>query len=450
MRDEAGKSFLDKLKTKFFLILIALVFAFPILPNAIQSISIIALICLSVTSFLKNKKFNLDRKQVVFYTLITSWAFFLCLTIFYSKDTIYGIATAQRYINIIAIPLVLIFFVPKNFIKKAHIFYLSFIISNLLFVFIIYYKAIIVIETTCFPEIYYDNFFSKLNFILKKPNHIIFSCFENESKHSFFIHRVYNSMNFLFSILLLIELIFMNKFKKNIGFYLLSIISFIVFGYLIFYQFSVVNVVLALVLIPTFIITKTPINKVKKSIFVSVIFVVVCFVVINLNKTSNNVASKYLIPAVNMVKKVFTGNNYGSIDERYEINIASKSLIEDAFLFGYGIGDVQSKLNEYYFLNKNNSEAYAIAYKNELNTHNNYAFLMLSGGIVVIILFLINVIFSFSKGINSKEWIYVYFLIIILVNLASENILSRIHGNLFYAIFNGFFIAKMLNTKNYE
>lgn len=437
--------FLDTLKTKSLFFLTVLVFAFPILPSAIQSITIILLVSLSVIRVLINKKFNLDREQVVVYAITTAWVIFLCLTIFYSKEMGYGISMAQRYLNIIAIPLVLNFFPPKNFLQKSCYFYLSFIISNLLFVFIIYYKAILVVEKTCFPEIYYNNFLDKISFILKKPNHIIFSCFESESKHSFFIHRVYNSMNFLFSILLLIELVFMKKFSKNIGFYLLTIICFTVFGYLIFYQFSVINVVLALVLIPVFIIIRIPSKKAKKLLSVLTITTLTFIVITNLNFTSNKVAAKYLIPAVNLAKKVFTGNDYGSIDERYEINTASKNLIQDSFLFGYGIGDTQNELNKYYLEHKNSTNAFKIAYEKQLNTHNNYAFFMLSGGVILLVLFLISLVFSFYKGIYFKNWIYVFFLIIIAVNLMSENILSRIHGALFYAIFNGLF---MVNLKN--
>lgn len=440
--------FKNNIKTKSLFFLTVLVFAFPILPNAIQSISILLFIGLSIIDAILKKTYRFQRKHVLVYTISTFWVVFLCLTIFYSEDMAYGVKMAQRYINVLAIPLILIFFIPKKILQNSHYFYLSFILSNLLFVVIIYYNAILVLEATCYPEIYYKNFFEKLNFILKKPNHIIFSCFENESKHSFFIHRVYNSMNFLFSILLLIELFFMKKFNKSIAFYLLSITCFIVFGYLIFYQFSVVNVFLSILLIPLFIIIKVPSFKAKKILFVSVFAMAAVLIIINLNYPSNKVAVKYVTPAVNLVKKTFTGNHYKSVDERYEINIANKDLIKDAYLLGYGIGDVQNKLNSYYYQRISNSKSYMVAYKKKLNTHNNYAFFLLCGGLVLLILFLINVVFSIYIGALHKSWIYIFFLIVIIVNLMFENILSRIHGTLFYAIFNGFFIARMIHIKN--
>ncbi|GAA4802414.1 O-antigen ligase family protein [Litoribaculum gwangyangense] len=242
----------------------------------------------------------------------------------------------------------------------------------------------------------------------------------------------------------------MKKLNKNIAFYLLSIICFIVFGYLIFYQFSVVNVFLSILLIPLFIIIRAPSLKAKKIFTTFVLAIITFLITINLNFPTNKVAVKYVIPAVNLVKKVFTGNHYKSVDERYEINIANKDLIKDAFLFGYGIGDVQNELNNYYYQHISDSKSYLIAYEKKLNTHNNYAFFILCGGVVLLILFLMSLVFSIYKGVLHKDWIYIFFLIIISVNLMFENMLSRIHGVLFYAIFNGFFIAKMINKNNQD
>lgn len=436
------------IKNKILFFLGLLIFAFPILPNAIQSISILFFIGFSIFFYFSEKSFSFSRQQYVGFAVTTFWVVFLCVTILYSDDKSYGFRMLQRYVNIIVAPLVFIFFVPSFFFHKRHYFYLSFVISNLLFILIIYYKAIYVVEATCFPEIYYNNFLDKLRFILKKPNHVVFSCFENETNHSFFIHRVYNSMNFLFSILLLIEILFYKNFKKNTLFYIFSFISIMVFGYLLFYQFSVVNIGLALLLIPLLILMRIKQRRLRiLFIIFSLMSISVLFVISGRDISSNKVASKYLTPALNLVIKVFTERNYGNIDERYEINKANKELIGRKPFFGYGIGDAQNNLKNYYSKHKTENSVFEMAFIENLNSHNNYAFLLLSGGVVLILFYLMNVIFCFNLGIVNKEWIYIAFMIIIGSNLLAENILSRIHGTLFYSLFNALFIASLIRKE---
>lgn len=435
------------LKNYILLFLATLIFTFPILPTAIQSISILSFIGVSIIFFLIKNKIGFTKKQYVGFAITTFWVIYLCFTIFYSDDKSYGFQMAQRYINIVAIPLVFMFFLPNYFFQKRHCFYLAFIGANLLYVFIIYYKAISVVEVSCFPEIYYKIFFEKLKFILKKPNFVIFSCFESHGENSLFIHRVYNSMNFLFSILLLIELLFSKKFNRSIWFNLFAVICFIIFGYLIFYQFSVVNVVLAILLIPTFILIKIPSIRLKKIFVILILFLFSISAILHSNLESNKIFVKYMVPALNLAKKVVTGNDYGNTDERYEINNASWQLIKKAPVFGYGIGDVQYELNNYYNKHSSDKTAYKMAYEENLNSHNNYAYLWLSGGFILLLLYIINLIFGLYYGLLFKEWIYIAFIIIVSANLLFENVLSRIHGVLFYSVFNALFIASLIRKE---
>ena len=154
-----------------------------------------------------------------------------------------------------------------------------------------------------------------------------------------------------------------------------------------------------------------------------------------------------MVPALNLAKKVVTGNDYGNTDERYEINNASWQLIKKAPVFGYGIGDVQYELNNYYNKHSSDKTAYKMAYEENLNSHNNYAYLWLSGGFILLLLYIINLIFGLYYGLLFKEWIYIAFIIIVSANLLFENVLSRIHGVLFYSVFNALFIASLIRKE---
>ncbi|TWO33984.1 O-antigen ligase family protein [Seonamhaeicola sediminis] len=432
----------NDVKEKSLLIIGIAVFAFPVFRNAVQSISILLFIGFSLILFCKRLKFT---KQHLFgLIIVTIWVIYLCITLIYSDDFDYGFILAQRYINILVIPIIFVLFVPKLLFKKQHYFYLSFIVSNVIFIFFIYYKAITVAENTCYPEIYYENIFDKLKFLLSKPNYIIFSCYENEVQHSLFVHRVYNSMNFLFSIILLIELIIKRHFKSLL-FYVFSILAFFVFFFLLYRQLSIVNIILAITLIPCYLMLSMP-NR-KLGFLIIGVLMVFSLIMLGLGLKENQVTKKYVIPVLNLVKKTFTGEGDANVDERYEINQASFNLIKQRPVFGHGIGDVQNKLNNYYKDHQTESNSFKLALIKNLNSHNNYSFLILSGGFVLFGLYCINIIFCLYKSFILKHWLYVTFLLIISLNLISENMYSRIHGALFYALFNALFLADILKYK---
>ena len=190
-------------------------------------------------------------------------------------------------------------------------------------VLLIYYKAITIIEVTCYPEIYFKSILQKIQFLFSKPNHIVFACFENEYDHSFFIHRVYNSIFYLFSVLLIIEVLFKRRVSNLFKAFLIIIGFWFIF--LIYYQFSTVNVFLTIITLPVFLFLKIKATRFKsfKRHLYSLIFAISVFGIV-IVKTNHSVAINQLEPAVNLLKKMTGGISNGEIDERYEINKANK------------------------------------------------------------------------------------------------------------------------------
>jgi O-antigen ligase len=257
-------------------------------------------------------------------------------------------------------------------------------------------------------------------------------------------------MGFLFSILILINLIFKTTLKRNCFLLCLYFILIIIFSFLLFYQFSVVNVVLGIILIPAFTFIKTW-KKHKKIIIIGIILVsfISVPVFIKYNFWSSNAIENQSIPAINFAKRVLTGEVNVNIDERFELNQANKFLIKENIIFGYGIGDVQDVLDGFYLSKKEDSRVYTEALKKHLNSHNNYAFLWLTGGLILLSAFLIQLFYAFNLSIKNKDWIFLFFLIIITLNLGFENVLSRISGLLFYVLFFNLFLHTTKLNKSY-
>jgi len=441
----------NDLKDIIIKILMIFVFSFTLFTNAIISISLALFFGLSIIFYFNNSQFKrVIKKNKKLFFLINGWIIFLFITLIYSENISYGFRIGFRYLNALFIGIVFFILIPRKIINKREIFYYAFVLSNIIFVFYIYYKAILVVEKTCYPEIYYNTFIEKINFILKKPNHVIFSCFHDQYKSSFFIHRVYNSMGFLFSILILINLIFKTTLKRNCFLLCLYFILIIIFSFLLFYQFSVVNVVLGIILIPAFTFIKTW-KKHKKIIIIGIILVsfISVPVFIKYNFWSSNAIENQSIPAINFAKRVLTGEVNVNIDERFELNQANKFLIKENIIFGYGIGDVQDVLDGFYLSKKEDSRVYTEALKKHLNSHNNYAFLWLTGGLILLSAFLIQLFYAFNLSIKNKDWIFLFFLIIITLNLGFENVLSRISGLLFYVLFFNLFLHTTKLNKSY-
>lgn len=83
---------------------------------------------------------------------------------------------------------------------------------------------------------------------------------------------------------------------------------------------------------------------------------------------------------------------------------------------------------------KNGSELMNYMYKENLNTHNNYLFFLLTGGILCLSAFLGSLLFLFRESFKNKNILQVSFCIIITLNFLTENIFSRHWGLMFVSV----------------
>ena len=103
--------------------------------------------------------------------------------------------------------------------------------------------------------------------------------------------------------------------------------------------------------------------------------------------------------------------------------------------------------------NKSNNPLIQYAIEENLNTHNNYLYFMVSGGILCLFLFLVNIIKIFKISISEKSHLLISFSIIIILNLLTENIFSRHFGLMFYSVFiillfNNLLLKKKVSEQN--
>lgn len=83
---------------------------------------------------------------------------------------------------------------------------------------------------------------------------------------------------------------------------------------------------------------------------------------------------------------------------------------------------------------KNNTELIEFALNKNFNTHNNFLFLLMSGGILCLFSFLMSMFALFYISIKNKNILQLSFCIILGLNFLTENILSRHWGLMFVSM----------------
>jgi O-antigen ligase len=121
---------------------------------------------------------------------------------------------------------------------------------------------------------------------------------------------------------------------------------------------------------------------------------------------------------------------------------ASAEIIKRNYIYGVGTGDIKDELDKMYI--KMNMTG---IFKEHLNAHNQYLQsaigLGVGGLIVIILMFLLPLIYS----IKQKKKIYMFFLLIVGLNLLVESMFETQAGVMFYAFFNILFFIKGKNSE---
>ncbi len=120
-----------------------------------------------------------------------------------------------------------------------------------------------------------------------------------------------------------------------------------------------------------------------------------------------------------------------SVNSRSEIWKASIEVANQALLFGTGSGDAEKELTDAYSRNgfeKGVAEAY--------NTHNQYLQVLVETGIIGLILFIAFFGFCIRAALIDKNYLYLSFHLLFMVNIFTESMLKTQSGVVFFVFFN--------------
>ncbi|MGX1928079.1 O-antigen ligase family protein [Flagellimonas sp. 2504JD4-2] len=132
------------------------------------------------------------------------------------------------------------------------------------------------------------------------------------------------------------------------------------------------------------------------------------------------------------------GKNPGdnaSVKRRILMNNCGLEMFKEKWLFGYGSNyESSQKLLDCYKENQ-----LAQAFENKYNVHNQYVGWLLTGGVLLFLIFMIVFYKSARKAISERDTLYLGFLSIIIITCCTENIFERHFGIVFFSLLNTFF-----------
>ncbi len=136
---------------------------------------------------------------------------------------------------------------------------------------------------------------------------------------------------------------------------------------------------------------------------------------------------------------------YNSTQSRIEFWKSATAVIKRNWLIGVGTGDIKEELVKQYQANN-----FQYGVENRFSPHNQYLHTAVILGGVGITLLMCCLLLPLRLAIQQRNWIYICFLVIIILNAITESILERQNGIIFYAFFSVLFYKQSISNPKHE
>lgn len=421
--------------------LLCVLFTFPILPNAIQSITIVLIIVSAILLNGKDLKSNIKKIGYDPIIYLCLWIVLIIFSVSYTDNPDKGLKLILRLINFIIFPLLIIYILPRIPKKQQTTLFSFFILSNFFIVIFLYVQLVKGIDALGYIDesgkrirgLLDLNILEQFKVVSKLPLHVSRYYINENNISGVFIHKAYLSMGFVWSIILIIDNVFFKKtprWLKGVGLFLI-----LVFVFSVMYLTSIPNLI-CLIMVPVFIIWKINSKKIRTALFL--LFFIAPSILLILpsvqNKLYDNVRFKQdFQEAKTMLVNIFTHKPDRNTNIRAQVWSCALNEFAKKPIFGHGIGSENDVIKK--------------CSNNELNAHNYFFSILVTGGIILFFAFMIFLRHSFKIALITKNKLYIVFLIIVCINLLSESMFIRIHGILFCSIFGSLLYRESLFLK---
>ncbi|MDC0177552.1 O-antigen ligase family protein [Polaribacter sp.] len=424
-----------------FLCLTFLLAVFPVLTFLMRSIITIVWCVFGILFYLKENKLNVKLNKEIWLVLIPY--LMLIVSLFYSNNINNGVNTLVKILSFIVIPIPL--FLNRNIINYKNLYRIFYLFSLSVIVLVIYQITVIffnldyLLQDLSPLEIKINGYTSVNEITQETISKIKLRRFRKFIVKISNTHTTYQGLWISFTIFMFCVSIF-NR-KKITEKVILIFLGLLLLGWL--YLISSRMPLLAL-LVSGILTTIFFANFTKKQIisFVLVICAFSCITISFKNPISIRVKD-YFNTGLQVLDKESKVHEFNSSNVRNGIYYCSIKLIQDNFIWGVGVGDIQEELNSCYS-NELSSEIYKWR---DYNTHNQYLFFFVSTGLVGFIMFLLFLFYIIRKSCYDRNFIYFYFIVSVCFMFLTESILERSDGIIFFSFFNSLLLFNISKRK---
>lgn len=356
------------------------------------------------------------------------------ISLFFSKDVSEGLIFIEKWLSVSVISIATLF-VTNKVVTKGKYFNSVFIISSLL---VVLYCLVVAFENSLsrdqagnllFMPSYYRGLsdYSFIKLLLLRYSHFSGGFFSQVH------HPTYFAMFITFSIGILFYFLHKVRKRKLVFLYILGIFFFLLMNFLLASRAGYVTTVLLIVFSFIWFFHR----KVKRRYIVigSIILLLTAGFLLMKTRLGNNMRQVVALVFDEEVPKE-------KLDERLLLWNVGEDLAREAPLWGYGIGDVQDKLNMAY-----RERGMENAVDKNLNVHNQYLSVYLATGIFGLAALLYWFFGSLILGIRTRNYLLSVFMLIIIINALFENILDRSAGLAFILLFYPLLMQQSLKKK---
>lgn len=425
---------LTKSSTLIYGLLIASLFAFPILPYAALSILLGSTLLFSLLHF-KSSKISTQ-----YFVLQIAFYFVLLLSVIYTSNQKEAWNEIARTIPLVVIPLI-IFFSSKNLIYRfQRSFKLIFITSTFILFLIIFDFLVEGMAKDRIPSLLEYSIIEKIKYLWTYPYEFVREKSLNQLGATWFMnHKTIISIYFLSASLFIVQLLFDRQIFLPIKLILVPLL--VVFVISTIYTQSLVNAFLV-VLLPIYLISKFKSNTFKMLISLLMIgFGIFLFNTLNIKEAYSNRNTE---AAIQLLKSTVKGEVSSDADPRLYINYCNVNLIKEAPFLGYGVGDVQDQLNNCYATNQFEPKVHK---ERIFNSHNYFAHIFLASGMIGFIVLVFTFLVYLFKGWQNKDKLFFFFTLLIGCNLLFDNVILRYQGAVFYGLMISFLFILLKRNK---
>jgi O-antigen ligase len=347
---------------------------------------------------------------------------FTFMSLLYSNDVGEGLGFMEKWLSVLFITVATLF-LTKKVAANVHLFYRIFIVSNLLIA--LYCVTVAGVNSVRidaagswhFDPSHYEGLtgYTFVELLLLRYSHFSSGFFSQVH------HATYFSLYITFVLGILFYFLHKVKKRKWAFLYVFGILFFLVMNFLLASRAGYITT--AVLIVFSFIWFFH--SKVKRHYIIvgSVLLLLVAGFLLMKTRLGSNARQVVSLIFQKEVPKE-------KLDERLLLWNVGVDLVREAPLFGYGVGDVQDKLDEAY-----RNRGMHVATKKHFNVHNQYLSVALATGMVGLALLVVWFLGSLLVGIRTRNYLLTAFMLIVIINALFENILDRSAGLAFVLLF---------------